>query len=721
VTATNTSGSATATLSIAVNDLPPIVGYASAGYSFTAGVAGAVPAPTATGGAVTGWQVAPALPAGLSLSTTDGSISGTPTAAVASSQYSITASNSGGNSVVALTLSVSAGALVELGHAAGIQLLRYGTPNALSQDTSGHWVLWNFATAAILASGNTSLVLTSTPVTPLPVDMAGSTLVIQTSTGLETRASSSGAVKAEIAASFDWWKLASDGSYVCAGNKSELTAWSPAGAVLFSNSGDYSKAVVFAAPTAIRVALGAAGQTVIENVSVPGGTSIVTPAYQGAFSGWFTDGNSFLTTAGNTVLVYSSEAAQQNAAALTSVENLTGQGNWFWTFSNATGLFALYAVGSGAQVQATYQFGLTTATPIPSGTTVGVFPIGGATMSVLDLSGSTPVVTQYTAPLPDLGAYSAASSTAFFVGDGNGVLIDGATLATTPRFLDYGAALSIAGGTNAVAIATGSGRILYVDPATNALSGTIDVLSSNLSISSDGSILAAANSSNYADTDRSIRIYSLPDATLLNTFPFSAVSTPTQTNMSLSGSGTILAETLTVNTACDSEALPVMGGAPVWCDDTGLSAEVGLSPDGTLVATSPSQGELPVSSNLYHNGTLVTAIPVMTVGWIDNTRLLVNDFEVSKSNAPVYTGASIYSASGVLMSTLSIPQLNSIQPVSSSTVYSPTTNAIYSLTNGAVTWTTASQAPTGASATVGAVAGAEVVFTSGSRVLAESY
>ena len=180
VTVTNSSGAATDTVSIAVNDVPPTIAYSSAYYSLTEGVSAAVAAPTATGGAVTGWQIVPALPAGTSLSTTDGSISGTPTVASAATQYTVTASNSGGNSMATLTLSVSAGPLVELGHAAAIQLLRYGTPTALSQDTSGRWVLWNFASAEILASGNALSEPVVTIPSPLPVDMAGGTLVDQT-------------------------------------------------------------------------------------------------------------------------------------------------------------------------------------------------------------------------------------------------------------------------------------------------------------------------------------------------------------------------------------------------------------------------------------------------------------------------------------------------------------------------------------------------------------
>ncbi len=60
--------------------------------------------PTVTG-TVTGYSVAPALPAGLSLDATTGRISGTPTQPVRAT-YTITATNAGGNTTFALTIAV---------------------------------------------------------------------------------------------------------------------------------------------------------------------------------------------------------------------------------------------------------------------------------------------------------------------------------------------------------------------------------------------------------------------------------------------------------------------------------------------------------------------------------------------------------------------------------------------------------------------------------------
>ena len=73
----------------------------------TVGTAITTLTPTVTG-SVTSYSVSPALPAGLSLNTTTGVISGTPSAAAAQATYTVTATNAGGSTTFALSLSVNA-------------------------------------------------------------------------------------------------------------------------------------------------------------------------------------------------------------------------------------------------------------------------------------------------------------------------------------------------------------------------------------------------------------------------------------------------------------------------------------------------------------------------------------------------------------------------------------------------------------------------------------
>jgi len=107
VKGTNSGGSATAVVTLTVNDLAPAVSYSPATYTFTKGTAIATINPASTGGAVVSWSVAPALPAGLVLAATTGKITGTPTGVSAAASYTITATNTGGSTTAGLTLTVN--------------------------------------------------------------------------------------------------------------------------------------------------------------------------------------------------------------------------------------------------------------------------------------------------------------------------------------------------------------------------------------------------------------------------------------------------------------------------------------------------------------------------------------------------------------------------------------------------------------------------------------
>ena len=63
--------------------------------------------PSTSGGPVTSWSVSPSLPAGLSLDTSTGEISGTPTAVTSSATYTVTASNTGGSDTATVTIEVN--------------------------------------------------------------------------------------------------------------------------------------------------------------------------------------------------------------------------------------------------------------------------------------------------------------------------------------------------------------------------------------------------------------------------------------------------------------------------------------------------------------------------------------------------------------------------------------------------------------------------------------
>jgi len=107
VTGTNTGGSTSAALTLSVVDAAPAITFGQASYRFTTGTPLTALIPANSGGPVVTWSISPALPAGLTFSAADGSLSGTPGAVAAAQVYTITATNSGGASSVLLTLTVA--------------------------------------------------------------------------------------------------------------------------------------------------------------------------------------------------------------------------------------------------------------------------------------------------------------------------------------------------------------------------------------------------------------------------------------------------------------------------------------------------------------------------------------------------------------------------------------------------------------------------------------
>jgi len=122
ITASNSGGAVTATVSISINEDPPSgLAYATPSASYLQYVLISPNRPTVAG-TITSWSVDPALPAGLTLNTTTGVITGTPTIEQASASYTVTATNSTYGATTA-TISIA----VSLHAPAG---LSYSTPAA---------------------------------------------------------------------------------------------------------------------------------------------------------------------------------------------------------------------------------------------------------------------------------------------------------------------------------------------------------------------------------------------------------------------------------------------------------------------------------------------------------------------------------------------------------------------------------------------------------------
>jgi hypothetical protein len=709
VSAANSGGHATATVSLTVSDIAPALSATQTQFMFTTGVPVDV-TPGNSGGAAVAWSIEPALPAGLTFSATKGTIGGTPAAVVPAAPYVVTAQNSGGYSTLELTIAVESGVLLDLGHADKITALRFNTSRVLSQDETSHWVLWDTDSRDMLASGEGEA-----------VDLAGPTVVIQTARGFEVRSSSDGQVTATIEASPSWWKLSADGSYFVAGMQGTLTAWLPNGEVLLTRSGDYSAARVFAAANEVRIALGPAGAAVVETIAIPNGAITTSPAFQGTFHSWFQDGERFFSHVSNTVWTYSKAAVQEDVTALPEITGLTGQGNWFWI--RPSGRVHIYAVGNSAAETANFSIGSLNQA-IPSGNTIALLPHGKRELTVVDLSGVTPSRTDYALPVASSSAYAAISPSRWLMGNKYGVVLEPSHSTGGEKYFGWGEAWAIAGSDERVAVATASGHIQYFDAATKALEGTIEFRSSDLAMSADGTVLAAAASTKdpIADPDHSLKIFSLPSGTEVNSWPYTyGVSVPYA--MALSASGTVFGQNLFFT----RWVTPIAGAPVLWSDvlsaGGGTVGGVGfipppirISPDGTLIAATNGARGPGTGTNIYKNGVLVTAVPGWAAGWINNNRLLVNNYAVDSNHIDYFAGSVIYDALGqkIAEPPPSVGDILSFQVVTNDQVY--TRNRIVSLTSGNGIWSSPNQ-----SRGPGAVAGSRVVFASGTVVRAESH
>jgi hypothetical protein len=254
-------------------------------------------------------------------------------------------------------------------------------------------------------------------------------------------------------------------------------------------------------------------------------------------------------------------------------------------------------------------------------------------------------------------------------------------------------------------------------------------------LSSDGSVLAAAGDQLDAQfhSDWSVNVYSLPSGTEINSwsysYPGNAQAGILPAQITLSASGTALSQVLdTFNsvglTGCSRQVTASTGGSVLWSDTIQAPASptvlcspapsVRLSPDGTEVAVSNNKSTTS-ATNIYDNGTLVTAVTGWVVGWLNDSDILVNDY-TPIINGITFSGSVIYDSAGTKIAAPPLPELQSLQIVSTDSVYDPGSNAIYSTTTGLATWTSANP-----STGVGAVAGSNVVFASGSNVVAQPY
>ena len=193
ITATNSGGTATATVAITVNAAAvavPSISISTATVTATVGTAIADISITSSGGTVASYGIAPTLPEGLTLDTSNGTISGTPTAVSASTNYTITATNSSGLDTVTLTITVNAAAVAvpSISISSATVTATVGTAIADITITSSGGTVASYGIAPTLPDGLT-LDPSNGTISGTPTAVSGSTnytITATNSSGLDT-------------------------------------------------------------------------------------------------------------------------------------------------------------------------------------------------------------------------------------------------------------------------------------------------------------------------------------------------------------------------------------------------------------------------------------------------------------------------------------------------------------------------------------------------------
>jgi hypothetical protein len=368
-----------------------------------------------------------------------------------------------------------------------------------------------------------------------------------------------------------------------------------------------------------------------------------------------------------------------------------------------------------------------------SGSTIAVGSGTTSQLTIVDLSGASPVDQTYTLPaVVGGGVFAAISASDWFVG-GNGIIFDGTSIATTPKYLDYGTALSVAGAAGVAAVATASG-IVVINVQTNTIEVTIPFVSNNVQLSANATVLAASQTfpNGYGNA---LNVYSLPSGSLIYSFPYTTGSATQLLAYTLAPTGTLIGQVTAQCYGCANtqQVTAVTGGAVLWSQTQtpphpGTLPSVQFSPDSTLIAASNNEPydinstqEAEIATNIYKNYVLAEAVPGWAVGWISNTELLTNTYTYSPQDSPIglYAGATIYSPAGTAAATPALPQLTNLVPVNAdgTEIYSPTLNSIYSIPSGTLVFGSSRQSELSGT-TPGAFASPDMVYVWGSHVVA---
>ncbi|HET9957275.1 MAG TPA: hypothetical protein VFQ61_22410 [Polyangiaceae bacterium] len=646
--------------------------------------------------------------------------------------------------------------LIDLGHTAGIELARVSANRGLALDSTGHWLLWDLASHVRIASGDITQRDCPLRGKDCAFGLAGDTLLVPKQRTLEVRSALDASLissitkpEPEILPS-EWGGfvprsvevgLAIDGSYLWTRSSKALTVISLSGTVLFEHSGNYLDARLVAAPQGIRVAKGPVASNVIELISVPTGQSSSSSPYLGEFHSWFADGTKFLTSVGSVVRVYDQDANLMHPLTiLSSVGNLAGYGDYFWTyedFSSAEPL-KIYRLGIAEPV-ATFPPTGSTYHVVPSEGSLGLVPWADAPFSVLDLTRSSVEQVPYSLPAAYVSSFASDASGRWIAGTAGGAVLNGGRLnqPLAPRPLSCGAVLSMAGSSaGRVVFATAAGQLLSFDVESHpTFERALAYPTGRLELSQDGQVVAALGT-RFGDQylgDRELSVFSLPSMRTISSWKYEDPNGPTPAyDFALSPVGTRLAQQncryekdplsgVGYTAHCRHMLTSLDGSETYFAEDSAYEfiLPLSISPNNAQLAVgSPTgpvdpQGAKTTNTLIYRNGMLIGVTEGSPATWVDDERLLV----YGRSGGLILTNAEATSSTPVSIPAIGrgtwFPPLERpYDVIDGERIYVRSERAVYDLSDGKVSFRLNDRSP-GPSAAVGR----RVAYTSTRRVL----
>lgn len=304
---------------------------------------------------------------------------------------------------------------------------------------------------------------------------------------------------------------------------------------------------------------------------------------------------------------------------------------------------------------------------------------------VIDLSGPTlPPPVEYSVTLER--GFAAVSATRWVVANTAEQLVDVVSTPGTPRFFGAGRVWALVGSPQRVAIALARGEILLFDTASKTQEDSIAFAAGDVEMSADGTILFASARSRYSN-DWTLNVFALPSGQVLATWPYPYPSTdPSRPHeISLSPSGQLFGKVLN-SPLFDSphpREVTRIDGTLIWSDTftPPLSpccfqeeVQIHFSPDSSHIAVADQPRQYTTATKLYTNFVHVGAANGWPVGWIDDSRLLVNLYRDGRAAGPIFTEAVIVGPTGTPLGTVPLPELRDLQSLGAERVYSAALN-----------------------------------------------